>query len=74
MATTPVFQDVDIHTRDLMGGVTLRVRVIGGRRSARRLWLAGKLCALAAWVGGVKLDLDLIDPSDDPAEHVPTGI
>lgn len=45
----------NVHIRDLLGPVTLRVR--GLHELKFRVWLAAKIIVLGAWVSGVRIEV-----------------
>lgn len=51
---------LDVHVnRDVVGKLTLTVRVIGMRRAKARLWLATRLCAIAAMIAGTGFKVEV---------------
>jgi len=60
-------QSIAMSASSLMGGVTLHVKIHGQRALMVRVWLAGKLLALAARVAGCYLEVEMVVP--EPMEQ-----
>jgi len=57
-------QEMEINAGSLMPRMTLHVHLSGLRVLRIRLWAAGKLIALAAWVAGCGLEISK-EPYED---------
>lgn len=51
--------ELTIPVGDVMGGLTLKVRITGVGVAKARLWLASRLMVVAAWVAGCGVEIEL---------------
>jgi hypothetical protein len=60
MAAAEYVEEID--AAKVVSTMTLKVRVVKGKRTAFRLWLAGRLAALVAFVAGMDFEFDIVAP------------
>jgi hypothetical protein len=56
---------VKIPAKNIIGGITLGIKIEGLAAMRFRLWLCSKILLLAGKVGGVKIQVDAIHQGDE---------
>lgn len=59
-------RDVAVPIGQVVGQLTLRIRLIGARRFRLRFWLAAQMMRLAASIAGTQCEIS-IGPADEPS-------
>lgn len=54
--------EVEVDMRKVVGGLTMRINVVGQTRVMARFWLAMKVLTLAAWLMPTKAEIHVEGP------------